>query len=107
VQEQMTAPYPIRPDSAKRMRPAPSAVGGTSPEGHRAGLAKIFQAGAQPISWISLACELQQDWARNENGRRRRRHLAHHSPPQDGSCLTTADERLVSVHPPPRLRDAR
>ena len=42
------------------------AVGGTSPEAHRAGLARIFQAGAQPISWVSLACELQRDWARTE-----------------------------------------
>ena len=24
------------------------------------------QAGAQPISWVSLACELQRDWARIE-----------------------------------------
>src|SRR5437588_332445 len=29
-------------------------------------LARIFQAGAQPISWVSLACELQRDWARTE-----------------------------------------
>jgi nicotinamidase-related amidase len=42
------------------------AVGGTSPEAHRAGLERIVQAGAQPISWVSLACELQRDWARVE-----------------------------------------
>ena len=24
----------------------------------------MVQAGAQPISWVSLACELQRDWAR-------------------------------------------
>jgi nicotinamidase-related amidase len=42
------------------------AVGGTSPEAHRAGLARIVQAGAHPISWVSLACELQRDWARVE-----------------------------------------
>src|SRR5271170_4828170 len=42
------------------------AVGGTSPEAHRAGLARIVQAGAHPISWVSLACELQRDWARAE-----------------------------------------
>jgi len=24
------------------------------------------QAGAQPISWVSLACELQRDWARTD-----------------------------------------
>ena len=46
--------------------PVVDAVGGTSSEAHRAGLARIFQAGAQPISWVSLACELQRDWARTE-----------------------------------------
>jgi nicotinamidase-related amidase len=44
--------------------PVIDAVGGTSPEAHRAGLERIVQAGAQPISWVSLACELQRDWAR-------------------------------------------
>jgi nicotinamidase-related amidase len=44
--------------------PLVDAVGGTSPEAHRAGLERILQAGAQPISWVSLACELQRDWAR-------------------------------------------
>ena len=46
--------------------PVVDAVGGTSPEAHRAGLERIVQAGAQPISWVSLACELQRDWARAE-----------------------------------------
>jgi nicotinamidase-related amidase len=44
--------------------PVVAAIGGTSPEAHRAGLDRITQAGAQPISWVSLACELQRDWAR-------------------------------------------
>jgi nicotinamidase-related amidase len=44
--------------------PVVDAVGGTSPDAHRAGLERIIQAGAQPISWVSLACELQRDWAR-------------------------------------------
>jgi nicotinamidase-related amidase len=44
--------------------PVVDAVGGTSPEAHRAGLERIVQAGAQPITWVSLACELQRDWAR-------------------------------------------
>jgi nicotinamidase-related amidase len=44
--------------------PVVDAVGGTSPEAHRVGLERIAQAGAQPISWVSLACELQRDWAR-------------------------------------------
>lgn len=46
--------------------PVVDAVGGTSREAHRAGLERIVQAGAQPISWVSLACELQRDWARLE-----------------------------------------
>ena len=46
--------------------PVVDAVGGTSLEAHRAGLERIVQAGAQPISWVSLACELQRDWARLE-----------------------------------------
>lgn len=44
--------------------PVVDAVGGTSLEAHRTGLERIVQAGAQPISWVSLACELQRDWAR-------------------------------------------
>jgi nicotinamidase-related amidase len=44
--------------------PVVDAIGGTSPEAHRAGLDRVVQAGAQPISWVSLACELQRDWAR-------------------------------------------
>jgi nicotinamidase-related amidase len=46
--------------------PVIDAVGGTSLEAHRAGLERIVQAGAHPISWVSLACELQRDWARLE-----------------------------------------
>jgi nicotinamidase-related amidase len=46
--------------------PVVDAVGGTSPEAHRAGLERIVQAGAQPIGWVSLACELQRDWARTD-----------------------------------------
>jgi nicotinamidase-related amidase len=46
--------------------PVVDAVGGTSVEAHRAGLERVVQAGGQPISWVSLACELQRDWARQE-----------------------------------------
>jgi nicotinamidase-related amidase len=44
--------------------PVVDALGGTSLEAHHAGLARIVRAGGQPISWVSLACELQRDWAR-------------------------------------------
>ena len=46
--------------------PVVDAIGGTSPEAHRAGLDRVMQAGAQPISWVSLAFELQRDWARQD-----------------------------------------
>lgn len=46
--------------------PVVDAVGGTSRVAHRAGLERIVQAGAQPISWVSPACGLQRDWARIE-----------------------------------------
>jgi nicotinamidase-related amidase len=46
--------------------PVVDAVGGTSLEAHRAGLERIVQAGAQPISWVGLAGELQRDWARED-----------------------------------------
>ena len=46
--------------------PVIDATGGTSPEAHRAGLDRVIQAGGQPISWVSLAVELQRDWARQD-----------------------------------------
>jgi nicotinamidase-related amidase len=46
--------------------PVVDAVGGTSTEAHHAAVERMVQAGAQPISWMSLACELQRDWARLE-----------------------------------------
>ena len=46
--------------------PVVDAIAGTSPEAHRAGLDRVIQAGGQPISWVSLAVELQRDWARQD-----------------------------------------
>src|SRR6266436_8130980 len=46
--------------------PVVDAIGGTSPQAHRAGLDRVIQAGGQPISWVSLAGELLRDWARPE-----------------------------------------
>jgi nicotinamidase-related amidase len=40
------------------------AVGGTSVQAHEAALQRIYQAGAQPVSWIGVLCELQRDWSR-------------------------------------------
>ena len=44
--------------------PVIDCVGGTSPEAHALGVQRLVQAGAQPIGWVSLAGELQRDWAR-------------------------------------------
>jgi nicotinamidase-related amidase len=46
--------------------PVVDAIGGTSEEAHRVALERVVQTGAQPISWVSLAVELQRDWAREE-----------------------------------------
>jgi nicotinamidase-related amidase len=46
--------------------PVVDAIGGTSEGAHRAGIQRVVQAGAQPIGWVSLAVELQRDWAREE-----------------------------------------
>jgi nicotinamidase-related amidase len=46
--------------------PVTDAIGGTSPEAHRAGLDRVIQAGGQPVTWVSLAGELLRDWARPE-----------------------------------------
>jgi nicotinamidase-related amidase len=46
--------------------PVVDAIAGTSVEAHRAGLERVTQAGGHSVSWVSLACELQRDWARRE-----------------------------------------
>jgi len=46
--------------------PVVDAIGGTSLESHRAGLERVTQSGGQPVSWVSLAVELQRDWARQD-----------------------------------------
>ena len=46
--------------------PVVDAIGGTSTEAHRAGIERTVHAGGKPIGWVSLACELQRDWARTE-----------------------------------------
>jgi len=46
--------------------PVVDAVGGTSQEAHRTALERITQAGAKPIGWVQLICELQRDWQRKD-----------------------------------------
>jgi nicotinamidase-related amidase len=49
--------------------PVVDAVGGTSLVAHQAALERVIQAGAQPISWVQLLCELQRDWSRTETAK--------------------------------------
>lgn len=46
--------------------PVVDAVGGTSLEAHRAALERMTQAGAKPLGWVQMLCELQRDWLRKE-----------------------------------------
>ena len=49
--------------------PVADAVGGTSLAAHEMGLKRIIQAGAQPITWAQLVCELQRDWQRKDTAK--------------------------------------
>jgi len=46
--------------------PVIDCVGGTSPEAHELGVKRLVQAGARPVSWVQLICELQRDWNRDK-----------------------------------------
>jgi nicotinamidase-related amidase len=46
--------------------PVVDAIGGTSEVAHTMGIERVVQAGAQPVTWVALAVELQRDWAREE-----------------------------------------
>jgi len=46
--------------------PVVDAVAGTSKTAHDAAIQRMVQAGAQPVTWISVLCELQRDWGRAE-----------------------------------------
>jgi nicotinamidase-related amidase len=43
------------------------ASGGVSAEAHDMAIRRLVAAGAQPITWIGMAGELQRDWARTAN----------------------------------------
>jgi nicotinamidase-related amidase len=60
------SPRSMRCERGYEVYPVVDAIAGTSDEAHRDGLERGTQAGAQPISWISLAGELQRDWVRVE-----------------------------------------
>src|SRR6201984_1810361 len=42
------------------------ASGGVSVEAHDMAIRRLVAAGAQPITWLAMAGELQRDWARRE-----------------------------------------
>ncbi len=42
------------------------ASGGVSREAHDMAIRRLVAAGAQPITWLGMAGELQRDWARRE-----------------------------------------
>jgi nicotinamidase-related amidase len=46
--------------------PVVDAVAGTSKTAHDAAIQRMVQAGAQPVTWISVLCELQRDWSHTE-----------------------------------------
>lgn len=46
--------------------PVVDCVGGTSPEAHQLGVQRLVQAGAKPVGWVQLICELQRDWNREK-----------------------------------------
>ena len=42
------------------------ASGGVSPEAHDMAIRRLVASGAQPITWLGMAGELQRDWARTD-----------------------------------------
>ncbi len=42
------------------------ASAGVSVEAHDMAIRRLVAAGAQPITWLAMAGELQRDWARSE-----------------------------------------
>ena len=44
------------------------ASGGVSPEAHDMAIRRVVAAGAQPITWLGMAGELQRDWAKRTEG---------------------------------------
>jgi nicotinamidase-related amidase len=46
--------------------PVLDAIGGVTKESHETAVQRMVQYGAQPITALALACELQRDWARGQ-----------------------------------------
>lgn len=88
--------------------PVVDAIGGTSPEAHRAGLDRVVQAGGQPISWVSLAVELQRDWARQDTVAAVVEIVLTDRPAEGAVALQTPAHRVAQRRPKAgRLREGR
>jgi len=46
--------------------PVIDCAGGTSIEAHDLAVKRLIQAGAKPVSWVQVICELQRDWNREK-----------------------------------------
>jgi nicotinamidase-related amidase len=46
--------------------PVVDAVAGTSKTAHDSAIQRMIQAGAQPVTWLSVLCELQRDWGHTD-----------------------------------------
>lgn len=46
------------------VHPVTDAIGGVSPNAHESAVQRMTRAGAQPVTAVSLAAELQRDWGR-------------------------------------------
>ncbi len=55
------------------------ASGGVSAEAHDMAIRRLVAAGAQPITWLGMAGELQRDWARTEKLREVAQILVDHA----------------------------
>lgn len=67
--------------------PVVDAIGGVSPAAHDSAMQRMFAAGAQPVTAISLAAELQRDWGR-DGADRLRAILRWYFPKLDGQAAS-------------------
>ena len=85
--------------------PVVDAIGGTSPEAHRAGLDRVIQAGGQPVSWVSrgrVAARLGPPG----HGRGARRDRPHR-PPTEGAIARPRPLRRACTARQPASNPAR
>src|SRR6202521_2717541 len=69
--------------------------GGVSPEAHDMAVRRLVAAGAQPITWLGMAGELQRDWARRERSEEGAALFRHHRGPP--GCVLAWEMQLLRV----------